>query len=585
MSKNSTKKYTFIYILILLLLFSVSGEDFDLSVQKPSWTAVISGEAVCPPQSTSYGFAVLTDGRMISAFTDGGTVLWQRGVPGRPDPYLTVLDGDFLLSVSGGNTLSLINPGGLALWSVTLPFAVTAAPVSGRDGRIFVRGRKDISCYGIKGICKWHLSTDDQNSVPLQEFPDGSLVVFLMKAAGGKTSALRLSPFGELLEEITFAGTVVSASSCGAGILVSFSGGGSGLCILRNGKTADGWSAASPAGSFFLTVSESLASFIEPSGQGSRVSFINPATGKTSCTVLVPGVSCTSVISAKSYSDGVFFSDPHRSVFCSSDGSITWSSQLPSRESGRQQWNYLACSDDNHLILCGTSWAVSGYLMSQTTRTASRPEKSDSGYNDFYKQESDMSPLYGLEQQLDPGLSGSARADLLCTGMYGRDEIEWTSDITAACASYLASIQGATTGTRSPVTVFTSDMAGTDAMLRQLAYYGTSQFPRLIAKLLTAEKNRTHLRTLLEAAGECGYDPDGYLLDAVDRTFYTIPSTDDVLLTALCGTVYSLCRFMGRPAFFSHGRSILARLLYPQYSDRVRTCARKTLVDIGRLKL
>ena len=223
--------------------------------------------------------------------------------------------------------------------------------------------------------------------------------------------------------------------------------------------------------------------------------------------------------------------------------------------------------------------------MSQTTRSSSRTKKTDSGYENFYRKETDMPSLYGLEQQLDPGLSGSERIEQLSAGMYGRDEIEWTSDITAACASYLASIQGGTTGTRSPVTVFTSDITGTDAMLRQLAYYGTSQFPHLIAKLITAERNRTHLRTLIEAAGECGYDPDGYLLDAVDRTFFTIPSNDDSLLTTLCGTIYSLCRFMGRPAFFSHGRSILSRLLYPQYSDRVRTCARKTLVDIGRLKL
>ena len=58
---------------ILTLSAAFSAEQTSLSADNADWTCVIGGEAVTRPVQTSYGFVVLTDGKMISACTENGT--------------------------------------------------------------------------------------------------------------------------------------------------------------------------------------------------------------------------------------------------------------------------------------------------------------------------------------------------------------------------------------------------------------------------------------------------------------------------------------------------------------------------------
>lgn len=77
----------------------VAMRTLDLSAQKPDWQSVIGGEAIAPAVETSYGIAVLTDGRMLSSCTSKGNVIWKKGVNGRPSKYFTERD-DFLYVVT-----------------------------------------------------------------------------------------------------------------------------------------------------------------------------------------------------------------------------------------------------------------------------------------------------------------------------------------------------------------------------------------------------------------------------------------------------------------------------------------------------
>lgn len=126
-------------ISIFCATFCISEE---LSSQTADWTAVISGKAVCTPCQTSYGMAVLTDGKMITACSNSGKILWERPVPGHPEPLLTVFSSDFLLTVCDKKNLSLVNPSGLTLWTAKIPFQTEENPVTGRDSRILVKGKK-----------------------------------------------------------------------------------------------------------------------------------------------------------------------------------------------------------------------------------------------------------------------------------------------------------------------------------------------------------------------------------------------------------------------------------------------------------
>ena len=593
----------FLYILILFPVFFTENMLFsqtpaaalrDFSTEEPKWTLTLNGKIIAPPQATSYGFAVLTDGRTVYAASDDGIVLWQKELGGRISPYLTVLDGDFLLTVFRGNTLTLLNPEGLPLWSARLPFTLADAPFVGRDARIFVRGKNDISCYGIKGVCKWHIRSEEQDIHAIQELPDGSVVVLLSKPDNGKTAALRISPFGEIMEKFTFTGIVASCvSASDGGILVTLKSGGAGLCSIdgRN-KTTTKWSLSRAEGelplpgndgSFFIPYSSTRAALVQPAGEDGAVTFYRLSDGEASTHYRVPGIDVSRISYVQPFLRGMAFADRNSAVFCTERESVVWNVQLPAMNGSSAPWNYLLYTESGCLIVCKKSWTIAGFRVVQNVGGARLQKQERGNYNAFFATEAPLYDRYTIEGKLDTGLTGSERRTALEGGMYGSLEKAWMSELKSACEAYRSAIASASAGGRVKRSVFVEDIAGTDAMFKQLACYGTSTESDIIARLIEAEGDGTHLLTLIAQAGECAYDPAGSMLDSLDKAFRTIPSQNTRLLQTLCDTVFSICRFMGRPAFYRHGKDILARLLYPQYDPKLRAYARQTLQKIAAL--
>ena len=183
-SKFFLIKAAFIIFNFQFSVFSLPSQtplrNADLAKQEPSWQAVIGGNAVSPCIETSYGIALLSDGRLLSACTNAGVVIWQRSIKGRPSPYLASF-GDFLYVVTDSSNLNLVNPSGLTLWTVKCPFKIIDFPVVGRDGRVFVRGNKGIACYGLDGKRKWMSDTAELGTLPVSTLNDGSILLFLKK--------------------------------------------------------------------------------------------------------------------------------------------------------------------------------------------------------------------------------------------------------------------------------------------------------------------------------------------------------------------------------------------------------------------
>ncbi|MBR5096010.1 MAG: hypothetical protein IK094_02755, partial [Treponema sp.] len=213
--------------------------DIDLGQAQYSWLSVKSGKSLCRPQRTSYGWIDLTDGKMASAISESGKVLWQKGLPYTLLPLLGVAPGDFSYVVLRNKKVCLLNHSGLVLWQREIGFEPALPVLPARDGRAFVFGKDEAACLGINGILKWRQKTEPLSAslAPIQA-NDGSLLLFLEALAGGKSSALRYSPFGELLERIVFAGKVVGAASVGQGALLAFDDGSLGLCAVGENKEA-----------------------------------------------------------------------------------------------------------------------------------------------------------------------------------------------------------------------------------------------------------------------------------------------------------------------------------------------------------
>lgn len=325
---------------------------------------------------------------MLSSCSGTGKVLWQKGVQGKPTPYVSSGAGDFLYTVTNDSDLNLVNPSGLTLWTVTCQFVITNSPLPGRDGRIFVRGSHTISCYGINGVLKWTAETETLSPLQLCELNDGSILVFLSLPESNKTIARRYSPFGAQLEKITFSGFVKSASSCSAGVILALDNGACGLCSVEKGTADSRWVLAGCTVPSTLPTlisisgNSSEAAFFSQLGSSMQISIVDIKTGKLTHRFTSTGGSLSSFCTSRSTDAGWFFSDSSRAFEFTSDGTVIWEASLPSSSN----WNYVFYTNTNYLVLCMNSWVLNAFLMTQTVRS-STPVSARSSlktYDDFY---------------------------------------------------------------------------------------------------------------------------------------------------------------------------------------------------------
>ena len=192
------KKTVYLVLLILTLSQLTLAQSRSQSPQKgnqeppseqtvePTWRLVVGGAPVGNPLVTEYGFAVPLEGRTMAAVSESGKLMWFAGLPGaRISPHSSTGTGDFLITVSGGNSVSLINPSGLTLWSAKAPAEIISPPIQGRDGRIYVQCPREVACFGINGVLKWTTPAGEAGGIPLMELEDGSILHIQKKTLQG----------------------------------------------------------------------------------------------------------------------------------------------------------------------------------------------------------------------------------------------------------------------------------------------------------------------------------------------------------------------------------------------------------------
>ncbi|MGP1459838.1 MAG: outer membrane protein assembly factor BamB family protein [Treponema sp.] len=574
-----------------------SEDALSLSFDNADWTSVLSGKAVCQPEAASYGFAALTDGRMISACTHAGKKLWERGVKGKPEPYLTVFAEDFLLVASGKSTFSLVNPSGLTLWSKDAGFAITEKPQAGHDGRIFVRGKRNAACYGINGVQKWTLDLPEQGAIPLTVLNDGSLLAFLEDLSeDGRTQAVRISPYGETLAALTFSSAVAAVKSVRVGAVLVFSGGGLALCAAENGHSVIKWSipsgkecfsgADAGKGAHLLALADGKAAVFLAAGGGSRVVVFDAETGAVlsafDTDIAASSLTCAA---AADGSSAIFAADAKIACLFDWEGTTIWRASLPPQTQGAG-WEFSAYDGGGYFVLCRNSWTLNGYKTVQDSRYASPQKRSGRArfnISDVYAAGEEAFALFDLMDSLGEEYTGRKRRARLLEGGYGKEEALVERALFGASAAYLRN--AAVSSRAQSRTVFEKDAAGFDAVIAQLPLMGTSAFPPLIAELLKRDTANVHVNSLLRAAAECAYDPDGALLSAVEEKIKNPSALSKRSLCAACDCIYEICRFMGRSALWGRGLVMLQTMMTPPYDASVRAYARKTAAKLSELKM
>ena len=563
-----------------LLTASFAGEGIELSNENSTWQRVLPGKLICQPQTTSYGFAVMTDAYNIMSFTSQGKIVFEKLLTRANGGTFGVLENDFFAVVTASSKrIMVLNPDGHELWNTTVDFKITHSPASGRDGRFFLRGADTLCCFSITGIQKWKITTPLQSKLELQELPDGSLILFLQQLDKGKTKALRITPFGEIVEEITFAGEVINALTTPQGILLVFTDGTAGLFDLVENKSTHKWLfkkdlvQKTNADFFILSQNKNDVIYVNIKSKTVEIDYINLTDGTINNSFIIDeGITPTSGW----YNDsGVFIADSKKACFYNNAGRFLWSGIMPDSKS-KTSYTHTGFTTATCFLLFRSDWSIHAFRTALAEETTSQNKPQRKNYSSFYEINTTLLEL-SFPMPISKELLEPERVTLLNTGNYGKTEQEYASQLLSVCTAYKNVMSTTNFGTRMEKSVFQTDSAGTEILISQLSLFGTDTFCDYIAYFLRTEKNRALIHTLLVGITQNGYDPDGKIMASLEYLARNTSEKDENLLKDICDAVYSICKTMGSCAIEPAGKDTLTTLLYPKYTSVVRDYARNTL--------
>ena len=582
-------KSLLIIFLFSLILFSANAQE-KLSNLNTSWTAVLPGNALCEPAATSYGFCVATDARNLMGYSYEGKLLWEKNIGKIRNVSLFSLPGDFILFYDASNNLiKLFNPSGSELWSKKITYKLFEKPFVGRDGRFFLYGENTLECFGMNGICRWKLTTPYQKKLPLQELPDGSIIIFF-EDQSGLTKGLRVSPFGESLENITFAGSIKNCWTSGDGILLTFSDGTAGLFSvdLKTGLSANRWVAktSAPASVFVVKNDRSAFRLLTLFDSEIVIYNIDSISGDTLSSYKLSNFKGNNLQHLYYNSQGLFISDCDSAILLDDNFTELWSAKMPDSIKNKTN-SYISYLDEDYLLFFSKNWSINAYHTVQSTSKTKTQQntvlkKIHADYSSFVKIDLTEFNYYNQGSFFNK-IKEPQIAEQIKKGEFGPKEEEWLSQTLSIARMYSMSNFSSDFGVRVENSVFVTDSTGFENILIQLALLGTSQTQNAAADIISKSSNKSYCKALM--SNLYGYDPDGKLLEALERNTKVAGNKDSTYFSAICDAVYSICLFMGRPAYNKKGKEIIKNFMGVGYTSSVRNYARDTLKKIISLEL
>ena len=592
-----------------------------------SWTTVLTGTPISAPVSTSYGFCIATDAKTISAFSQEGTLIWEKTVKKSKKLSLTCLYDDFLLISDFQNkTITLLNPTGLQIWSMPVENSSSWQVLSGKDGRFFIIYKDKIHCFGINGIQKWQINLEHfvKQILSPETLPDGSFVVFLQEV-DNKTKGLRISPYGNLIEEITFAGNISKSFSSEYGIFLLFNDNTTGLFSLENGFAKNKWavktdlsqptvhlSADFPSYSNFQNESTQkpdtknqisdnfqneqnhyLLQFKKKQNNTLAINFLSQINGKIQKKVETKLINPDKIDLIEIQNQNILVSDNLSTIVFSPQGKLIYNAQNPQNK----KILYKLFTSSNYLIFFYNDWSIDSYHLFSKQNLINQNQNSNSSQKNVLRIKNESNPYDSFlditdnqfdvqfSQSFSDEITDSHRIEKLTNGNYAEDEQIWLSQIISIVNQYKKVQSQSNFGTRTNPTIFQNDTKGFKSILTQLLLFSNTETQNLAADILNKETNKSFIMTILFGICKNGYDPDLKLLQALEKLSQRVNSKDTILINLICDSVYSICLFQGRPAYNSKGKQILKNFMYPQYSSTNRDYARNTLKKILELGL
>lgn len=575
-SKNINIKLAFLLIFGFCTIFSFSQTTGEGLMLSPRFEVVTGGTPITSLQTTSYGFAFINDGRMLTAISKDGTKLYERGLKDRSSSLITVTSKDFFYVISANyKNLSFYNPDGVLLWQKEVEETLTSKPITGYDGRVFVHSGTTAYCFGINGEEKWSLEIEKGITHNLKILNDGSLL-FIGKTENGLSKATRVSPFGQLLEDITFAGNVTYSTSITDGVLLLFSDGTVGLCSVKNNKAESTWSitglvSKEEAGQTLLKEVENNKALVLT--KNGKFSVIDLKKQQIDFSFSENEINPTSIYNISVYSDSkkiVILSKNPSSIFVTGYSfSGTKLFEFTTSASSKTEGIYLS---NGIVALCDKDWTAKGYLPYQDTSKV---------VQNLLKSQTRKYPQFYTEKDF---LSETQYLSILKNGNYGFREEEIIAYIKDSI--YEISTSNSLGGI---VGVTTSEIDNYQDLIRliNLATYSGIDFSDQISSIISSSNDSAVLKSALSYASLCGYDPYSRMINAIENKLLQNVATrkDDGFYLKLCDSVYNICKTMGTPVLYNQGKRILGKMLTMNFSQTVRNHITTTLNMILDLQM
>ena len=545
-------------LLIFLLSFLPAAVHADNDIIRQR---ALSGNVLSSPFEVNSRIIAITNGGFISTFSTDGYRKYERPLKNRPSTDYTVTKNGIILSVSSNRkTLSLYNPDGYFVWSYTFETTISHSPVAGYDGRVFVSTKDKLYCFGVTGGLRWERSVPAEITEQVRMLNDGTLLC-ISTPSGEKSFAYRFTPYGDMIEEITFYGEAVLTAEHENGVLILFSDGTFGCCSVQDNMAVSLWASLSIPNmrinknnvdmASILRLGESYAVVLYPNGliiafnteDGSEAYRTSVSSGFNKGS-LYCGAGKIMVITE--FDKEVVFS------LFSMDGESLWDGMRKTK--GEIIYFY---TSDGYLLQFTDNWLLS----------VSKPL--------FYEKNTYSTVSQFVER---PRTYGTYK---------NNEEEQYIQEIRDGFEEIMAELSPVSNPsiyTGIDPSLFEKDIISSLKCIQDAALTGYD-FSNEIGELIKNSDNELYVKTALEYSIKNGYDPDAYMLKAI-YTFINSPHKfigSDSLYKLICDAVSSICKFTGAEIFQNYGNRILVKFMSSGYSTSVKEYAMsvmKSLMDL-----
>ena len=556
-------------ILVLILCSgAASAKSVNLARMRMNWATALPGKIIGQPLKNGSSYVAVHDGGGIIAFTEDGKILWQQNFDEPLSPFLSIGASGMIYAISKSNKIFLLRSDGSTVWSADAGFEIIGAAMPGRDGRVYIRGKENVACYGNKGTRRWKEEIRGQDtSIGLTELNEGTLLIFEQRSDG--TVARTITPFGEKTSAFLMNGKVIDARTVQEGSLISFSDGKVILATETDGKLYFDWTIKAGPSPLIVTHGHTPGTASILSGNSSML--IQTETGKVLATY--PSVSSSGIISSGKTRQGLFFANQTSALCYSDSGEEEWSVTL----NPKKKISTLFATDSGYLVLCTNSWTVEAYRIKQipTPQDYSPPPSFKSGtYSAMYAKTGAVSTnLHGRAISEDSVLSMKKS---FFEGDFGKSEKDWMAVLDAEMTTIDKHWSLTISQTQTETLFFQKNLDYAKEIINLASSTENTAFHEAITVMLRKNTDTRKLEWLVQAAGNMAMDEDFLMLAEMVKIAQKY-NKNDTLLLLICDSTYEICSYMGRDAFISQGNEVLSTMLGSKYSQQVRSYARATM--------